>query len=201
MHGYNIPPIMFTESEAAALFLSGEIAERYGDESLIKSLQNALLKVRSALPEGHKNYIHKLGTSVDVWGYSKTYKDKTILMPIQEAVVKRRCIDIHYKTGGRDKTTERTVEPLGLLFYSRQWHLIGWCRLRRSIRDFRLDRIKEWKVTSETFSGHNDFSLSEFIEQEIDSNELIPVEIECEPRVIDRITDCLLYTSPSPRDA
>jgi len=53
MRGYNLPPVMFTQSEAAALFMSGQLAEQFGDESLQKSLSGALLKIQSALPERH----------------------------------------------------------------------------------------------------------------------------------------------------
>lgn len=187
MRGYNIPPIMFTESEVAALFMSGEITEQFGDDSLKKSLSGALLKVKSALPDGHQDYVNKLSTNMEVWGRPTEKQDRHSLMHVQEAVVKRRCIRIHYDTGSRGSITERTVEALGLLSYSRQWHLIGWCRLRKAIRDFRVDRIQQWEVTDETFEGHEDFSITEFIQQEIDVCELTPVVIECEPWVIDRV--------------
>ena len=67
MSGYNVPPIMLTEEETAALFMSGEITGQFGDESLKKSLAGALLKVLAALPEGHKSYLSRLGNSMEVW--------------------------------------------------------------------------------------------------------------------------------------
>lgn len=200
MRGYNIPPIMFTESEVAALFMSAEITDQFGDDSLKKSLQGALLKVKSALPEGHQNYLNKLSSNMEVWSRPTAYQDKHSLMPVQEAVVKRRCMRIHYNTGSRGTITERTVEALGLLFYSRQWHLIAWCRLRQEIRDFRLDRMQQWEVTDETFTGHEDFSITEFIQQQTEVSELIPVQIECEPWVIDRVVQeipCRIETKHS----
>ena len=35
MRGYHMPPVMFTEDEAAALFMSGEVTEQIADDSLI----------------------------------------------------------------------------------------------------------------------------------------------------------------------
>jgi len=133
MRGYNVPPIMFTEAEAAALFMSGEITDQFGDDSLKKSLAGALLKVRAALPEGHKSYLSRLDNSMEVRSRPSGFEDEQSLMPVQEAVVRRRCIAIKYDAGGRGEITERTVEALGLTFYGRQWHLIGWCRLREAI--------------------------------------------------------------------
>jgi predicted DNA-binding transcriptional regulator YafY len=33
------------------------------------------------------------------------------------------------------------VRPLGLFFWSGVWTLIGWCELRDTFRNFRIDRI------------------------------------------------------------
>jgi len=192
MQGYHVPPIMFTETETAALFMSGEITEQFGDDSLKKSLAGALLKVRAALPEGHKNYVSRLNGSMEVWGRPSGFKDEHSLMPVQEAVVRRRCIAIKYDAGSRGEITERTVEALGLIFYGRQWHLIGWCRLRQAIRDFRLDRMQGWEILNENYSGHEDFSLADFLEDVVDEGEQISFQIECERWVLERV----LYEMP-----
>jgi predicted DNA-binding transcriptional regulator YafY len=61
MRGYHMPPVMFTEEEAAALFTSGELCEQFGDESLKQSMKGALLKVRAALPDDRKDFLRRLG--------------------------------------------------------------------------------------------------------------------------------------------
>ena len=42
--------------------------------------------------------------------------------------------------------TARTVDPLHLLVYMGNWHLIAYCHWRRGIRDFLLSRIKAAEV-------------------------------------------------------
>ena len=37
----------------------------------------------------------------------------------------------------------RTVDPLHLLVYMGNWHLIAWCHERRAVRDFLLSRVRE----------------------------------------------------------
>lgn len=189
MRGYHVPPIMFTEEEAAALFMGGEIAERFGDGSLKQSLRSALLKVRAALPEDRKDYLCRLGDAVAVGNWDRTggSLDHRFLMPAQEAVVRRRCLALHYDAGGRGELTERVVEALGVIFYSGRWHLIAWCRLREALRDFRLDRVRRWEVLNETFDGHDDFSLMEFLQNEIDESEMTPVSMVCERWAAERV--------------
>jgi len=187
MRGYHVPPIMFTETEAAALFMSGEVTEQFGDESLKVALRGALLKVRAALPAERKDYLSRLGNAVSVSSRPADSRDERSLMPVQEAVVRRRCLQIDYDTGGLGETTQRVVEPLGVVFYGQRWHLAAWCRLRQEMRDFRLDRMRAWEVLAETFSGHEDFSLMDFLDHDLDGGELISVKLECDCWVLDRV--------------
>ena len=59
--------------------------------------------------------------------------------------------------------TERQIEPIGLCYYSLNWHLIGWCRLRNGYRDFRLSRIIRLQLKDETFTSTHP-SFHEYIQ-------------------------------------
>jgi len=54
---------------------------------------------------------------------------------IATAAVQKRVIDLQYHSSAKEETTQRHVEPIGLLYYSTAWHLIAWCRLRKGYRD------------------------------------------------------------------
>lgn len=187
MRGYHMPPVMFTEEEAAALFMSGEVTEQVADESLKQSLRSALLKIKSVLPQEKRDYLARLKNVIGVWFRRGGNEDKKIsLMPVQDAVVRRRCIALRYDTAGKGKITTRVVEPLGLVFYSRQWHLIAWCRLRKDFRDFRLDRLAGWEVLDECYHGHAGFSVKDFLREKIDGDELIPATIRVSRESLER---------------
>ncbi len=55
------------------------------------------------------------------------------------------------------------MEPLGLVFYLEHWHLIAWCRLRRDVRDFRVDRIIRCDILPESLPPRPDFDLTQHI--------------------------------------
>jgi predicted DNA-binding transcriptional regulator YafY len=181
MRGYHMPPVMFTADEAAALFMSGEITEQIADESLKQSLRSAMLKVRSVLPQEKKDYLRRLKDTVGVrFRQSGDELRRDSIMPIQDAIVRRRCLAIQYNTANRGAITDRVVEPLGLVYYARQWHVIAWCRLREDVRDFRLDRIGKWEVLPETYNGHENFSVKDFLRESIAIQELTPVTVTVE---------------------
>lgn len=187
MRGYHMPPVMFTEDEAASLFMSAEITEQVADESLKQSLKSALLKVKSVLPEERKDYLNRLKNTLGVWFRRGGNDDRKIsLMPIQDAVLRRRCLALRYDAASRGKITSRIVEPLGLVFYSRQWHVIAYCRLRKDFRDFRLDRLTGWEVLDECYEGHANFSVKEFLQAVIDSDELYPATVQVSRGILDR---------------
>ncbi|MCW1884635.1 YafY family transcriptional regulator [Luteolibacter flavescens] len=187
VRGYHMPPVMFTEDEAAALFMSGEVTEQIADDSLKHALRSALLKVRSVLPQEKRDYLHRLKDAVGVWFRRPDDSAKReSLMPIQDAIVRRLCLAILYNTANRGTLTDRIVEPVGLIFYSRQWHLIAWCRVRRDFRDFRLDRVARWEVLGECFEGHAGFSVKDFLRDSIECHELTPATVLVDQEVLER---------------
>ena len=122
MRGYHVPPVMFTENEAAALFLSGEVTEQIADESLRGALRDALLKIRAVLPAERRDYLNRLARSVRVHLpiFSGADDEMQSLMPLQHAVVRKQCVALTYDAGRRGEITRRVVEPLGVIFYGRQ---------------------------------------------------------------------------------
>lgn len=52
---------------------------------------------------------------------------------------------------GEGGGTVRTVEPVKLIFKSKDWYLYGFCLLRNDYRFFKLTRIKDLTLLPETF--------------------------------------------------
>jgi predicted DNA-binding transcriptional regulator YafY len=110
------------------------------------------------------------------------------LIPIQRALAERRVLALDYLGGQRREVTMRAVEPLGLIYYSDNWHLIAHCRLRRDVRDFRTDRILKLELQNEIFSGHADFSLKRYLEeQQACDGHFEMARIQFKPEAMDRV--------------
>jgi predicted DNA-binding transcriptional regulator YafY len=165
--GYHLPPVMFTAEEAGALFMGGKLVEQLTDASLRKQMESALLKIRSVLPRERQDHLDRLERSTAVVGKQAVAVARMAseaLIPIQQALAERRVLALDYLGGARRELTRRQVEPLGLIYYADNWHLIAHCRLRRDLRDFRSDRICSLRLLNEVFTGHTEFSLPEYLE-------------------------------------
>lgn len=163
LKGYHLPPVNFTEQEAAALITGGLLVQQFTDPSLSGAMQSALAKVRSVLPAAQRERIASLEQGMASLG-SPLGAPPSHLDVVQRALGLRRVLRFDYAAANGQQTAGREVEPHGLIYYLQRWHLIGWCRLRRDYRDFRCDRLRAIEVLDETFTPRGDFSADTFVQ-------------------------------------
>jgi predicted DNA-binding transcriptional regulator YafY len=188
LKGYSMPPVMFTASEASALFLGGELVEHLTDPSLQAQVRSALLKIRSVLPRSQQDHLDRLtqATAIFIAPPQAKTVSQAVLTQIQNALAQRRIIALDYRASGREETTRREIEPLGLIYYSDYWHLIAYCRLRCDYRDFRTDRIVGLAVRNETFQPHTGFSVREYVASWCDKTHGVEVKVKFTPSAAER---------------
>lgn len=80
---------------------------------------------------------------------------------INEAIDKKVEIEIVYKDMRKQEETRRTHAPYGLTLQYGLWYVIGYCHLRKGIRVFALDCIKDFKLTDRYYTIPSDFRLEE----------------------------------------
>ncbi len=173
--GYHLPPVMFTQDEAGAMLLAGKFVEKMSDKSVRKAFESAMFKIKAVMSETEKDHLDHLQSHIEVWVSPRSAENKGefpdhFITEIQRAVVRKQVLKLEY-ISNQEELSEREVEPIGLFYYSAAWHLIAWCRLRNGYRDFRADRIKELKNTSQNFEGRNLLSLQEYFQSMFQSNQ------------------------------
>lgn len=87
---------------------------------------------------------------VDFSDWHKNTASTEVFDQIKEAIFSRRRIRFAYFAGEGEQTT-RTVEPMKLVFKSKDWYVYGFCLLRNDFRFFKLTRIKGLEVLPEAF--------------------------------------------------
>lgn len=76
--------------------------------------------------------------------------ERSMIQKIFEAVRQSHVVELGY-TSASGTATERSVEPLNLMWEKGVWYLEGYCRLRKSKRFFRVSRISSLEVSDEKF--------------------------------------------------
>ncbi len=154
MEGYYVPPIMFTQAEARALFLAVSMLTGLAKNGETKqAAQAALEKIRAVLPRATLGQVEALQAVLGFYaiGRQPLDLDDATFTGLQQAIHERRVVHLRYLAPAGNQMTERDVEPLHLAYIDKAWILRAYCRLRQDQRNFRVDRIEHLTLTPETF--------------------------------------------------
>ncbi|HET9430467.1 MAG TPA: YafY family protein [Chitinophagaceae bacterium] len=167
MEGYRLPPVMFTQEEASALLLGGKLLQQLTDTAVKKHFDSAMFKIKAVLRSSDKDHVEELDNRIAIHT-SPIPVDESMqlhLTAMRQAIVDKKVISLEYHSPYKEETTEREAEPIGLFYYGQAWHFIGWCRLRKDYRDFRLDRIRKLVLKDERFDDTPHPTMTEYIQE------------------------------------
>lgn len=155
--GFKLPPMMFTEDEAAALTLGLMVIRAFQFPVDQHGVSGALAKVERVLPKALLDQTLALQESLH-------FDHLLPATPIQSGVVKAvlaamqqgRRLQVQYRSWNDERTT-RGFDPYGVVFHEGWWYLAGYCQLRQGIRTLRLDRIEQVALADDRFARPEEF--------------------------------------------
>lgn len=123
---------------------------------------------------------------VDFSDWIKNTPNQDVFNIIKGAIFTKNTIVLSY-FGSNGNFSKRTVEPIKLVFKSKDWYLYGFCLVKNDFRFFKLTRIKGLEVLTETFT--REISHIPKIETTIKNERTISVKLKFAPQVAFRIYD------------
>lgn len=158
---FDLPPFMFTADEGEALLLGARIVAAWGDPSLRAAAGNLLRKVEAVLPPGRRKSLSDLPFLVP--DFHVPPQTARFLGELRQGLREQRRVRIAYaKADGT--SSDRVLQPLGLVFWGYIWHLAAWCELRQALRTFRVDRIQATELL-DPFEPTPGRSLEDYLER------------------------------------
>ncbi len=158
-------PLPLNLTELMALYFSRDMLKILKNTVFYDSLKSFFQKLKATLPQEYINYLKQIEQNLHVG--QRPYKQfgelKELIDSINDAVVEQKQIEITYYTMSRKKESRRMVAPYNLWFFDGTLYLIGFCNLRKEIRMFALDRVKDLSRTDESFDMPDDFNVQEFM--------------------------------------
>lgn len=136
--GYDLPPLMFTRSEVAALVAGARLVKAWGGLEMARGAEEALAKIDAVIDDDLR--ARARGLQVHSFGVDMAPEVRAALDQIEAAVdgVEKLTFDYSDEAGA---ATRRVVRPLGMWFWGKVWTFVGWCELRDDFRMFRVDRM------------------------------------------------------------
>jgi predicted DNA-binding transcriptional regulator YafY len=93
-----------------------------------------------------------------------TTDDSRLSRTINTAIVESRLLTLEYYKENEDEFTKRTVEPYGLINGREGWYVFSYDVEKEDTRHFRLDRIKQARISKKTFEPRPEVDPSADIE-------------------------------------
>lgn len=191
-------PVYTTQGKGGGIFILEEFVM---DKSLFSSQEKeqilmALQGMKAADGRNSSDLLTKLGSlfrmkttewiEVDFSDWVKNEPGEDVFRDLKRAIFDRNIVCFRY-FGGSGEFTERNVEPVKLVFKSKDWYLYGYCLLRKDYRFFKLTRIKQLEIQPETYS--REIPEPEVVPKSIEQAHMVSVKLKFDREVAFRVYD------------
>jgi len=159
---YSLPPITFNEDELEALLLGARMVQSWSDRKMAAEATRVIEKIECILPDNLKQSLQSQEILVPAF---HIFSDVAELLPgLRSAIKQRNKINLDYKRADGQAST-RIIWPLGLFFWGKVWTLVAWCEIRNDYRQFRIDRIQQYKTEDVFFKTNEQQTLNYYLLQ------------------------------------
>lgn len=159
---YHLPPIMFDADEIEAIALGIGMVGNWTDEQFAAKAQSAFKKIQATLPADMIQELHQISTFSAPSHYKIPWE--VSFTQVRECIRRKNKVQFTY-LDLQERTSQRILWPLSLVSFSPVWLLAGWCELRQSFRNFRLDRISDFEPLSTRYPNEKDKNLKAYLAQ------------------------------------
>jgi predicted DNA-binding transcriptional regulator YafY len=160
--GFDLPPLMFTSTEAQALVAAVRLVQSRLDRGLADAAEDALGKIVAVLPP----LARVAAETLPLYAGRRSFDEGSAqaLATLRDAAVARRFVHFDY-ADAHGAPSSRTVRPLACINWEAAWTLVAWCEHRSAFRSFRLDRMRRLRPLDERFRDEPGRTLADFLRE------------------------------------
>lgn len=124
---YKVPSLPFTKEDI-------KILESMKEIDSVK-LNIVISKIKTYVENNNNKIIEE-----NLNKYKKEYYD------FKRAIIEKKKILLFYFSPSEKKITERIIVPKEIFIYDNEFYLFSFCELRNSMRQFKFELIKKYKI-------------------------------------------------------
>ena len=142
---YELPGLWFNASEIYALLAMEQLLENIDPGVLARRLEP--LKARlTALLGSADHPAQEVRRRIRVVTMASRALPTGSFEVAANALLNRRVLFIRYRGRVNDQDTRRDVSPQRLVHYRDNWYLDAWCHLRKGLRSFAMDCVRDAEI-------------------------------------------------------
>jgi len=158
---FSLPMIYLSSEELSSLLIARKMLRDISGGFIGDEISSIVDKITNVLSK-HIATGDKIDDAFSFQLIEYSPAPEQVFKAILEGCLKKRCLSFTYYSPATEEKSGRVVEPYHLFNYMGTWHTIGYCHLRKGIRDFALSRISEAKVLTESFKIPDDFEFKKY---------------------------------------
>jgi predicted DNA-binding transcriptional regulator YafY len=194
---YFLPAIRFSLPEALSIFLAARLMLNYAPR-FDPNVASTFMKLNSIVPAPLREQIQQ---TLD-WMQTRPRDDKYLrtLATLTDAWVSRRQVKIAYQSLSAESASGRIIEPYFIepATTGHSSYVIAYCHRTKSLRTFKIERIKAIESTSETYTISPDFNANEFLGSSwgiVVEGEVKTIKLLFDPELTRIIEETLFHSS------
>ena len=198
-----LPPVDLSLQEALSLLLLAHKARDQIQLPFKNSVRLAALKIENNLPAKIRQYcntaLRNISTKAsaqapfrDSAGLDKTFAQ------LQQAIVKKRKVNIRYHSLFEGAIIDVELCPYHLLYNNRAWYVLGHSSLHKSVRTFKLNRIRELTTTQRCFVDGEKFDVYDYLGRAwsmIPEGRIYNIKLRFLPKVANNVAEVQWHSS------
>lgn len=149
--GGSLPPLLLTDEEAVAIAVGLRTAASGAVQGMEETAVQSLTKVLSLMPPRLRRRMDALTAQTVPAPMRGPTIDATTLTTLAQGCRDDEVVEFGY-TAREAEATHRRVEPHNLVSLGRRWYLVGFDRDRNDWRSFRVDRVRDVRLTGRRFN-------------------------------------------------
>lgn len=158
---FSLPMVYLSAEELSSLLIARKILQDISGGTSGPEISSIVNKITNILQK-HSIAAHSIDDTFSFQFIEYSPTSESVFKAVLEGCLKKRRLAFTYYSPASEVKSERIVEPYHLLNYMGTWHLIGFCHLRKEIRDFALNRISETKVLTKSFKIPAHFNFKDY---------------------------------------
>jgi len=162
---YFLPPVDLNLQEALSLLLLVHKARNHLPVPFKNSALMAGLKVENNLPDKIRQYCNATLQNISIKPDSHAPMDllDKVFSLLQNAIRKKRKVRLRYASFYEGTEIATILCPCHLMYNKRAWYVIGRSSMHKSVRTFKLNRIKSLQVQNKCFLENKTFDAHEYL--------------------------------------
>lgn len=191
---YFLPPIDLNIQEALALLLLVNKAQDHIQLPFKHSALLAGLKIENNLPVKMRKYCNTALEKISTYPNAQASLDllDKYFSQLQKAIAKKRKVTLLYHSLFDKKNIKLALSPYHLLYNRRAWYVLGYSSIHKSIRTFKLNRIKQLEISAKCYIDGDKFDPQEYFGRAwsmIPEGRLYNIKLRFLPKVVHNVTE------------